>query len=273
MVGDEVASGTDCTVISGTRLMSSESSARVLASSVRLGSSCCGETTLVVVSDARTMADMSPAEVPASLTRSTADEVSPPACSWLPRLLLLRRGREATGQTQMLFFCHGGKMSPSPPPGELTIVVAAVALRGEEYHVIATVEGHELETPEAEQRPKLKRLSETAHLELNGKLFVNTQEAPTWRANCRCFDPGGSLNRRVKLSLRAPAQMGWRETEHKEGDETVARVVLRQSGCACSRGYKRSRGREEVPRDHPRMKALALPFIDARRGSRCTMGV
>jgi hypothetical protein len=34
-------------------------------------------------------------------------------------------------------------------------------------------------------------LSETTHLELDGKLFVNTQQAPTWRANCRRFDPGG----------------------------------------------------------------------------------
>jgi hypothetical protein len=29
--------------------------------------------------------------------------------------------------------------------------------------------------------------------------------------------PGGSLDRRVKLSLRVPAQMGWREMEHKGG--------------------------------------------------------
>jgi hypothetical protein len=40
-------------------------------------------------------------------------------------------------------------------------------------------------------------LLETTHLELDGKLFVNTQQAPTWRANCRRFDPGGSLDRRV----------------------------------------------------------------------------
>jgi hypothetical protein len=52
------------------------------------------------------------------------------------------------GQTRVLLFRHGGKTSSSsPPPGELTTVVVAVALRGEEYHVIATVEGHELETP------------------------------------------------------------------------------------------------------------------------------
>jgi hypothetical protein len=128
----------------------------------------------------------------------------------------------------MLLFRHGGKTtSSSSPPGELTTVVVAVALRGKEYHVVAAVEGHELETPETEQRPELKRLLETIHLKLNGKLFVNTQQAPTWRANCRCFDPGGSLDRRVKLSLRAPAQMGWREMEHK-GGENVARVILRQ---------------------------------------------
>jgi hypothetical protein len=34
---------------------------------------------------------------------------------------------------------------------------------------------------------------------------------------CRRFDPGGSLDRRVKLLLRVPAQMGWREMEHKGG--------------------------------------------------------
>jgi hypothetical protein len=93
MDGDEVASGTDCTVISGTRLTPSKPSARVLASSVRLGLACCGEMTLVVVSGARMTPDMSPAGVPASSTRSTADEVPPPVWPRLPRLLLLRRGR------------------------------------------------------------------------------------------------------------------------------------------------------------------------------------
>jgi hypothetical protein len=96
----------------------------------------------------------------------------------------------------MLIFRHGGKKSSSsPPPGELTIVVVAVALRGEEYHVVAAIEGQELETPEAEQRPRLKKLLETTHLELNGKVFVNTQQAPTWRTNCRRFGPRGTLNR------------------------------------------------------------------------------
>ena len=96
----------------------------------------------------------------------------------------------------MLLFRHRGKTSSSsPPPGELTTVVVAVALRGKEYHVIAAVEGHELEAPEAEQRPGLKRLLETTHVELKGKSIVYTQQAPTWRANYRRFGPRGTLNR------------------------------------------------------------------------------
>jgi hypothetical protein len=76
----------------------------------------------------------------------------------------------------MLLFRHGGKTSPSPPPpGGLTAAVVAVALWGKEHHVVAAVEGYELETPETEQRPGLKRLLETTHLELDGKLFINTQ--------------------------------------------------------------------------------------------------
>jgi hypothetical protein len=143
----------------------------------------------------------------------------------------------------MLLFRHGGKTSSSSlPPSELTAVVVAAVLWGEEYHVIAAVEGHELKTPEAEHRPRLKRLLETTHLELNGKLFVNTQQAPTWRANCRRFDPGGSLNRRVNLSLRVPAEMGWRDMEHKGGKHGSCYPA--PEGCARSRGYKRSRERE-----------------------------
>jgi hypothetical protein len=79
------------------------------------------------------------------------------------------------GQTRVFLFYHGGKSSSSSlQPGEPTTVVA-VALRGEEYHVVAAVAGHELETPEAEHRPRLKRLLKATDLELNGKVFVNTQ--------------------------------------------------------------------------------------------------
>jgi hypothetical protein len=86
-------------------------------------------------------------------------------------------------------------------------MAVAVALWGKEYHVVAAVEGHELEIPEMEQRPGLKRLLETTHLELDGKLFVNTKQTPTWRANCRRFDPGGSLDRRV--NCRCVSQPRW----------------------------------------------------------------
>jgi hypothetical protein len=118
----------------------------------------------------------------------------------------------------MLFFHHAGKTSSIPPPvGGLSAAIVAVARRGKEYHVVAAVEGHELKTPETEHRPKPERLLETAHLELDGKLFVNTQQAPTWRANCRRFDTRGVLGPTSKLSSRAPAQMGRRETEREGG--------------------------------------------------------
>jgi hypothetical protein len=86
--------------------------------------------------------------------------------------------RRVAGQTRMFLFCHREMpSSSSPPSGEPTTVVVVV-LRGEEYHVVAAVAGHELETPEVERRPGLKRLLKIVHLELNGKVFVNTQQEP-----------------------------------------------------------------------------------------------
>jgi hypothetical protein len=102
--------------------------------------------------------------------------------------------RRVVGQTRVFLFYHGGKSSSSSPsPGEPTTILA-VTLRGEEYHVVAAVAGHELETPEAEHYPRLKRMLKATHLELNGKVFVNTQRAPTWRANCRRFGPARTVN-------------------------------------------------------------------------------
>jgi hypothetical protein len=131
------------------------------------------------------------------------------------------------GQTRMLLFRHGGKTSSlPPPPGELMATVVAVARQRKEYHVVAAVEGHELETPETEQRPGLGRLLETTHLELDGKLFVNTQQAPTWRANCWRFDPGGSLDQRVNCRcVPQPRWVGARRNT-KRGKPRL-RVVLR----------------------------------------------
>jgi hypothetical protein len=115
---------------------------------------------------------------------------------------------KVTGQTRMLLFRHVGKMSSIlPPAGGLTAAIVVVAWWRKEYHVVAAVEGHELKTPDTEHRPGLKWLLETAHLELDGKLFVNTQQAPTWRANCRRFDPRGSLDRRV--NCRRVSQPRW----------------------------------------------------------------
>jgi hypothetical protein len=159
---------------------------------------------------------------------------------------------EATGQTRKSFFRHVGKTSSIPPQaGGLSTAIVAVARRGKEYHVVAAVEGHELKTPETEQRPGLERLLETTHLELDGKLFVNTQQAPTWRANCRRFDPGGSLDRRVNcrrvpqprwVDARRSAKGGrsWRETRVK-GETRGLRVCLApRSGALCSRGLQAS---------------------------------
>jgi hypothetical protein len=121
-------------------------------------------------------------------------------------------------------------------------VVVAVALRGKEYHVAAAVEGHELETPEMEQRPGLKRLLETTHLELDGKLFVNTQQAPTWRANCRRFDPGGSLDRRV--NCRCVPQPRWVGARWNTKGENRGFVLSCARAGAFALGVTSVRGRE-----------------------------
>jgi hypothetical protein len=83
------------------------------------------------------------------------------------------------GQTRVFLFHHGEmSSSSSPPPGEPATVVVVV-LRGEEYHVVATVGGHELETPKVEHRPGPKRLLKIIHLELNRKVLPTRSWAPT----------------------------------------------------------------------------------------------
>jgi hypothetical protein len=140
---------------------------------------------------------------------------------------------KVTGQTRMLFFRHEGKTSSIPMPvGGLTAAIIVVARRRKEYHAVAAVEGHELQTPKTKHRPGLKRLLETTHLEFDGKLFVNTQQAPTWRANFRRFDPGGSLDRRV--NCRRVSQHRWvgarrctKGARNGKGETRDLRVVLR----------------------------------------------
>jgi hypothetical protein len=154
----------------------------------------------------------------------------------------------------MLFFRHAGKTSSIPPPaGGLSAAIVVVARRWKEYHVVAAAEGHELKTPETKHRPGLERSLETAHLELDGKLFVNTQQAPTWRAKCRRFETGGSL--RPTSECRVPQPRWVERVGEREGGngarrpETGAREVgiprpscssRAQVGCACSRGLQAS---------------------------------
>jgi hypothetical protein len=171
-----------------------------------------------------------------------------------------------------LFFHHAGKTSSIPPPaGGLSAAIVAVARRWKEYHVVAAVEGHELKDPETEHRPGPERMLETAHLELDGKLFVNTQQAPTWRANCRRFETGGSLGRRVNVdacpspdgSARGRARRGevrWPEMGVREVEIPWPSCSSRaQVGCACSRGLQastrereRAASRERLSRPCPR---------------------
>jgi hypothetical protein len=142
----------------------------------------------------------------------------------------------------MLLFRHVGKTSSIPPPaGGLMAAIIIVARRRKEYHVVAAVEGYELKTPETEHRPRLERLLETTHLELDRKLLVNTQQAPTWHANCWRFDPGGSLDRRV--NCRCMSQPRWVGARRNTRGKTVrgnSGLVLScaQGVCACSRALQ-----------------------------------
>jgi hypothetical protein len=168
----------------------------------------------------------------------------------------------------MLLFRHEGKTSSIPPPtGGLTAAIVAVARRRKEYHVVAAVEGHELKTPETECHPGLERLLETAHLELDGRLFVNTQQAPTWRANCRRFDPGGSLDRRVNCRrVSQPRWVGARWStkggrEQAKGKPPAFVLPCAQVGCACSRGLQASAWERESERLMRRPVPPARPTL------------
>jgi hypothetical protein len=111
------------------------------------------------------------------------------------------------------------------------------------------------------------------------------QRMKVFEEKLSAFRPRGVPGPTSKLSLRVPAQMGRHETGHK-GGRTVRgncglRVVLRpgRMDALAVGGYKRSRGREREPyasarspaRPTLRTRALDLPFIDVRRGPRCTM--
>jgi hypothetical protein len=112
----------------------------------------------------------------------------------------------------------------------------------------------------------------TCYLKRSGRLSV--------------FRPRGVPGPTSKLSPRVPAQMGRCDTEHKGGETakgkpTTSVLSCAQVGCACSRGLQasaRERERENVRQlvlscgQPSRTISLDLPFIDVRRGPRCTMG-
>jgi hypothetical protein len=165
----------------------------------------------------------------------------------------------------MLLFHHEGKTSSIPPPaGGLTAAIVVVARQRKEYHVVAAVKGHELQTLETKHRPGLKRLLETTHLELDGKLFINTQQAPTWRANCRRFDPGGSLDRRVNCRrVPQPRWVGARRST-KGGRDSQKRGNPRPSCCPAPSSGALAVGRlqasaRERERDRPLARSPAWP--------------
>jgi hypothetical protein len=91
-----------------------------------------------------------------------------------------------------------------------------------------------------------------------------TEQPPAWRPR---WDPWSlvSVSTRgvpgptSKIVAACPGLDGLARDGTRRG-KTAARVILRQSGCACSRGYKRSRGREGVPRDHPLYEGTGPSF-------------
>jgi hypothetical protein len=98
--------------------------------------------------------------------------------------------------------------------------------------------------------------------------------------------PGGSLDRQVNCHcVSQPRWVGARRNTkgRKQQGETVAFVLsCAQGGCACSRGlqafaWERGRARALCVGPFSRAATLSyespgLPFIDVRRGPRCTMG-
>jgi hypothetical protein len=83
----------------------------------------------------------------------------------------------------------GEQESPCSSSLGETIVSVRWVSRREEHHVVAEAKGHELEAPEPDHSTKLQRVLRIGHLESWWECGVNTQRAPTWHANCWCFDP------------------------------------------------------------------------------------
>jgi hypothetical protein len=123
------------------------------------------------------------------------------------------------------------------------------------------------------------------------KVLLHTRS----KAKTRCdFGKDQGLARRKGKEERVTPEFGERKEEkilppnsgcynRQEGKPAAFVLSCAQVGCACSRGLQASA--EERARDSTRRpvpfparptlykRALVLPFIGVRRGSRCTMGV
>jgi hypothetical protein len=125
--------------------------------------------------------------------------------------------RRVAGQTRVFLFRHRGKSLSSslPSPGEpMTVVV--VVLRGEEYHVVAAIGGHELETPKAEHRPGPKRLLKIIHLELNGKVLP-TRSCPYLARQLSAFWTREDPQPTSEFDAACPCPDGLMQDETQEG--------------------------------------------------------
>jgi hypothetical protein len=149
--------------------------------------------------------------------------------------------RRVAGQTRVFLFCRGEVPSSSSlPPGELTTVVVVV-LRGEEYHVVAAVAGHELEAPEAEHRPGLERLLKATHLELQRESVCQHAAGPYLTDQLLVFRTREDRQPTSELFVMCPCPDGLMQDGTQEGNEVY--VILHRG--ARSRGYKRcERARE-----------------------------
>jgi hypothetical protein len=83
-----------------------------------------------------------------------------------------------------------------------------------------------------------------------------------WYGTLSAFRPRGVPGLTSKIVAACPSPDGLAR-DGTQGGKTVARVILRQGGCACSRGYKRSRERErERERESEPVRQPVLPRDD-----------
>jgi hypothetical protein len=144
--------------------------------------------------------------------------------------------RRVAGLTRV-FFHHKEMPLPSSPPSGEPSTAAVVLLRREQYHVVAAVGGHELETSEAEHRPGLKRLLKIVHLELNGKVLLTHSVPLPGVPTVGVSDPEDPQpDRLVNFVPRALSR--W--VDARWNTRGGMRLMLSCTGGACSRGYKLS---------------------------------